>query len=429
MAKIELVTPAWLAEHLGDPDLVVLDGSYYLPAHKRDAEAEYLASHIPGAIRFDIDAVKDTGSPLPHMLPEPDEFAAAVGLMGIDEGSTVVAYDGMGIFAAPRVAWTFRTFGARRVMVLDGGFPAWQAAGFPVESGSPEPREPRDFDARFDDAAVAGLADMRATLEHGSAQVLDARSAARFTGEEPEPRAGMRSGHMPGATNLHYGALLSGGRMADVATIEAALLAAGVSPDRPIVTTCGSGVTAAILLLAIEQTGRPSLRRCTTGSWSEMGIAQRYAGRDRSGEKLTPPGYNSNDRLAGGTPVRRASRACTDVVECFETVCRRSFPQHHARGEAWLEGSSPQCRIWLRNSLVRSCCGFLKNSSGRFISTIWPASMKMTRFAHLTGEAHLVGDAQHRHALLGEAHHGVEHLLHHLGVERRCGLVEQHDLR
>lgn len=273
MSKIDLVTPAWLFERLGDPSIIVLDGSYYLPAAKRDADAEYAAAHIPGALRFDIDVVKDRNSPLPHMLPEADEFAAAVGLMGISDEHQIVVYDGAGIFASPRVAWTFRTFGARSVAVLDGGFPAWQAAGHPTESGEPDPREAAEFLPKFDDAAVANLADIRDALATGTAQVLDARSRARFTAEEPEPRAGMRSGHMPGALNLHYGALLKDGRLADADTIEEVMREAGVDPSRPIVTTCGSGVTAAILLLAIERTGRPA-PALYDGSWSEWGSRQ-----------------------------------------------------------------------------------------------------------------------------------------------------------
>lgn len=269
MSAIEILSTAWLAEHLGDPDLVVLDGSYYLPAQGRDADAEYLARHIPRAIRFDIDAVKDQASDLPHMLPSAEVFGEAAGRMGISPETRVVAYDGLGLFSAPRVAWTFRVFGAGRVGVLDGGLPAWIAEGRPTQSGSPKPRSATTFAARFDAGAVAGLDDVRTALA-GSAQVVDARSPARFKGEEPEARPGTRSGHMPGALNLHYGELVRNGRLADADTIRAAMDRAGMDPARPIVTTCGSGVTAAILGLAFARAGRPA-RALYDGSWSEWG--------------------------------------------------------------------------------------------------------------------------------------------------------------
>ena len=273
MTPIDIVAPAWLAERLTDPETVVLDGSYYLPAMNRDAEAEYRAAHIPGAIRFDIDAVKDRSNPLPHMLPSPETFAEAVGAMGIGDGMNVVAYDGLGLFSAARVAWTFRTFGAERVAVLDGGLPAWVAEGRPTESGEPRPRPPRTFTPRYDPSAVAALDDVRAALRDGSAQVVDARSAARFTGEEPDPRPGTRAGHMPGALNVHYAAVLKDGKLADPATIEAAFAASGVDLERPIVTSCGSGVTATILTLALERIGRPA-GRVYDGSWSEWGARE-----------------------------------------------------------------------------------------------------------------------------------------------------------
>lgn len=270
MPTIQLVSTAWLAERLSDPDVVVLDGSYYLPAVKRDADAEYSAAHIPGAMRFDIDRVKDTANPLPHMLPSPESFAAAVGAMGIGDDTRIVAYDGMGLFAAPRVAWTFRVFGAGKVAVLDGGFPAWLAEGRPTEAGIPEPRSAKSFTARLDRSAVASADQVRAALESGSAQVVDARSPSRFAGEEPEPRPGTRPGHMPGALNLHYGELVHDGHLADAAAIEAAVARAGIDPARPVITSCGSGVTAAILSLALERIGRPA-QALYDGSWSEWG--------------------------------------------------------------------------------------------------------------------------------------------------------------
>ena len=267
---IKLVSTGWLADHLAAPDLVVVDGSYYLPAANRDAEAEFRERRIPGAVRFDIDAIKDRSSDLPHMLPSPEVFATEVGALGIGDGSMVVVYDGAGLFSAPRVAWTLRTFGATDVAVLDGGFPAWLAEARPVETEAPRQPRARRFTPRFDNSAVASRDDVRRALETGSAQLLDARSAARFTGAEPEPRPGMRSGHMPGALNLHYTRLVPNGHLADAETIRAELAQAGIRPDRPVITTCGSGVTAAILSLALERAGQPA-KALYDGSWAEWG--------------------------------------------------------------------------------------------------------------------------------------------------------------
>lgn len=270
MPNPPFVSTAWLHERLDAPDIVILDGSYYLSTMNRDAEAEYLAGHIPGAIRFDIDTVKDPASPLPHMLPSPEAFASMVRAMGIGDGMTIVVYDGAGLFSAPRVWWTFRTFGARDVHILEGGFPAWVAEGRPVEEGPPRPRDRRHFTARLDHSAVAGLRDVRRALETGSAQVVDARPADRFRGEAPEPRAGLRSGHMPGALNLPFSRIVENGRLKQPEEIRAALEEAGVDPARPVITSCGSGVSAAILTLAFDTIGRPA-RALYDGSWAEWG--------------------------------------------------------------------------------------------------------------------------------------------------------------
>src|SRR5919202_341571 len=234
MPDTPLVSSAWLAKRLGAPDIVVVDGSWYLPGMNRDPDAEYLAGHIPGAVRFDIDNVKDTSSPLPHMLPRPEAFASAMRALGIGDGMKIVVYDGAGLFSAPRVWWMFRTFGARDVSILDGGLPAWKAEGRPLEEGPQKPRKPRHFTARLDHSAVADLADIRRALETGSAQVVDMRPADRFRGEAPEPRPGLRSGHMPGSRNVPFTDIVANGRLKDPDGLKAALERAGVDPDRPV---------------------------------------------------------------------------------------------------------------------------------------------------------------------------------------------------
>lgn len=264
------VSTTWLNEHLTAPDVVVIDGSYYLSTMNRDAEAEYLAGHIPGAIRFDIDTVKDKASDLPHMLPSAEAFAAAVGQMGIGDGMTLVVYDGMGLFSAPRVRWTFRTFGAADVRILDGGLPKWQAEGRPIESGPARARSRRSFNARFDHGAVADLGDIRRYLGDANVQVVDARPANRFRGEAPEPRAGLASGHMPGSLNLPFTEIIENGQLKSPEALRAALTSAGVDPARPIITSCGSGVSAAILSTALETIGQPA-RALYDGSWAEWG--------------------------------------------------------------------------------------------------------------------------------------------------------------
>src|SRR5215213_708681 len=228
MPEVPFVSTAWLAERLDAPDLVVVDGSWYLPTMNRDPEAEYRAGHIPGALRFDIDTIRDQSSPLPHMLPSPEAFAAAMRALGVGDGMTIVVYDGAGLFAAPRVWWTFRTFGARDVRILEGGFPAWKTEGRPIEDGPQRPRPPRTFTPGYDPAAVADADAVKIALGNGSAQVVDSRPADRFRGEAPEPRPGVRSGHMPGSLNLPSSELVENGRLKDRAAIEQALERAGV---------------------------------------------------------------------------------------------------------------------------------------------------------------------------------------------------------
>jgi thiosulfate/3-mercaptopyruvate sulfurtransferase len=264
-----LVSTDWLAAHLTDPNVAIVDGSFYLATLKRDANAEYLAAHIPGAVRFDIDAIADHSTSLPHMLPTGDAFAAAAGALGIGDADTIVVYDGVGLYGAPRVWWTLRTFGAGKVYILDGGLPKWRAEGRPVEAG-PAARTPRRFNARLNRAAVAAVADVQRALAGGTAQVVDARAADRFRGDAPEPRPGLRSGHMPGARNVPYGGVLDGNRLASHEAIAAAFKTGGVDVDKPVITSCGSGVTAAILTFALAALGKDA-GAVYDGSWSEWG--------------------------------------------------------------------------------------------------------------------------------------------------------------
>ena len=264
-----LVSTGWLAAHLADPDLVVIDASWHMPATKREGRREFLGGHIPGAAFFDLDAVSDQTSPLPHMLPSPEDFASAMGALGVGNDMRVVVYDAAGLFSAPRLWWMLRIFGHDKVAILDGGLPKWTAEGRPLDAGEAHPTA-RSFVPHFNADAVAGVAEVRQALDTGSDQVLDARSADRFFGRTPEPRAGLASGHMPGALNMPMTDLIEAGRLKEPEALEAALSGIGVRGDRPVITSCGSGVSAAIITLAMARLQWP-MGRLYDGSWTEWG--------------------------------------------------------------------------------------------------------------------------------------------------------------
>jgi thiosulfate/3-mercaptopyruvate sulfurtransferase len=271
MAESALVTTDWLAQHLNDPDIRVVDASYHMPAVPREAKAEFSAQHIPGAVFFDIDGIADKTIPLPHMLPTAEVFAQAVTDLGIGRDSTVVVYDVYDLFSAARVWWTFRIFGHDKVFVLDGGLPKWLAEGRPTEAGAAAPKvagEP--IAARLNPALVRNADAVLANIDRKVEQVVDARSQGRFEATAPEPRAGLRGGHIPGSRNVPFNDLIANGRLRPADELAARFQDAGVDVNRPLVTSCGSGLTAAILALALYEIGQPDVA-LYDGSWTEWG--------------------------------------------------------------------------------------------------------------------------------------------------------------
>ena len=265
-----LVSTEWLVSRLGSPGLRVVDGSWYLPGSGRDPAAEYAAGHIPGAVFFDLDATSDQTTPLPHMLPPASDFADRMVQLGLNQSDDIVVYDGSGVnLSAPRVWWTFRTFGHRRVAVLDGGMPKWRRENRPIESGVVQ-LPPGRFTAQLDPASVRDLAAVRGNLETGAEQLVDLRSRGRFIGVEPEPRPGLRGGHVPGSRNLPFTELVGpDGTMLPADELRRRIEAAGIDLARPIVATCGSGTSACALVLALELLGRRAA--VYDGAWAEWG--------------------------------------------------------------------------------------------------------------------------------------------------------------
>ncbi|MGQ0533224.1 MAG: 3-mercaptopyruvate sulfurtransferase [Caulobacteraceae bacterium] len=266
-----LVSPAWLAERLDSPDLRIIDATWFMPNDPRDAKALFAERRIPGAVFFDIDEIADTDSDLPHMLPSPEKFASRMKKLGIGDGARVVVYDNHGLMSAARVWWTFRVFGHEDVAVLDGGFPAWERASYPIETGPPRPRMERHFTARLRSDLVRDLSDVQRAIDAGRTPILDARSGPRFRGEAPEPRAGLKSGHMPSAHNVPFQSLLEAdGTMQSAEELRQVFDGIGLNANSAPICSCGSGITAAVIALALARAGRWDAA-VYDGSWAEWG--------------------------------------------------------------------------------------------------------------------------------------------------------------
>ena len=265
-----VVSTEWLAARLAAPDIAILDASWHLPSSGRNAKAEFMEERIPGAQFFDIDEIADTSSALPHMLPSAEKFSSRVRKLGIGDGKKVICYDTVGLFSAARAWWMFRVFGHDDVAILDGGFPRWKAQGRPIAAGPPQEAQERHFTARFRSMMVRDKADVRQAVARG-ATVADARSPSRFRGEEPEPRKEVRGGHIPGAKNVHYATLLNAdGTLKSAEKIAKIFAEAGIDVANPVITSCGSGVTAAILALGLTLVGAKD-HALYDGSWTEWG--------------------------------------------------------------------------------------------------------------------------------------------------------------
>jgi thiosulfate/3-mercaptopyruvate sulfurtransferase len=262
------VSTEWLASRLDSPNIVILDGSWFLPTANRKPYEEYLAGHIPGAVYFDMDEIADKSTGLPHMLPSPEVFAREVGALGIGDGMTIVIYDESGLFSAPRIWWEFQAMGAKDVRILEGGGPKWRAERRPLESGLTK-RTPAKFTATLHPKLVKDFADVKAAIA-AKKQIADARPAGRFAGRDPEPRPGLKSGHMPGAVSLPAMDLVRDGGFKPMGEIRAMIDAQGIDLDKPIITSCGSGATAATLLLALKLAGAKDVA-VYDGSWAEWG--------------------------------------------------------------------------------------------------------------------------------------------------------------